>query len=262
MLFVVQCAGCEFQGSHQHWIAVQWCNACLHTASLCYVFILPFQSALQELEELKQIVPKESLVYFLIGKVGEASLSLEVLCFPSWQKLLDEKTWCLLPSCLHLGQRSENSHSLQWSLLHVISQHACFQPQKTGATSGYFYYPPRGDNPNSCCLFYICRLERIRFRKQGMDLCWDLTLRRGAAAGFLGRSAHQSSVLLIWAFIQVGPHSNLLMLHQKCCINVCVNVFDSPISSLSVCFSWWPSQAHRGDVLPWQFGKWEALMRL
>lgn len=27
------------------------------------------QAALQELEELKQIVPKESLVYFLIGKV-------------------------------------------------------------------------------------------------------------------------------------------------------------------------------------------------
>lgn len=28
------------------------------------------QAALQELEELKQIVPKESLVYFLIGKVS------------------------------------------------------------------------------------------------------------------------------------------------------------------------------------------------
>lgn len=41
-------------------------------------FFLPFQSALQELEELKQIVPKESLVYFLIGKVGEISL-----CFVS-----------------------------------------------------------------------------------------------------------------------------------------------------------------------------------
>lgn len=39
-------------------------------------FFLPFQSALQELEELKQIVPKESLVYFLIGKVGETSLCL------------------------------------------------------------------------------------------------------------------------------------------------------------------------------------------
>ncbi|KAL4695365.1 hypothetical protein H8959_000460 [Pygathrix nigripes] len=28
-----------------------------------------YKSALQELEELKQIVPKESLIYFLIGKV-------------------------------------------------------------------------------------------------------------------------------------------------------------------------------------------------
>ena len=28
------------------------------------------KEALAELEELKQIVPKESLVYFLIGKVG------------------------------------------------------------------------------------------------------------------------------------------------------------------------------------------------
>lgn len=28
-----------------------------------------FQEALTELEQLKQIVPKESLVYFLIGKV-------------------------------------------------------------------------------------------------------------------------------------------------------------------------------------------------
>lgn len=33
------------------------------------VFFSSFQYALQELEELKQIVPKESLVYFLIGKV-------------------------------------------------------------------------------------------------------------------------------------------------------------------------------------------------
>lgn len=34
---------------------------------LLYVFF--FQEALTELEQLKQIVPKESLVYFLIGKV-------------------------------------------------------------------------------------------------------------------------------------------------------------------------------------------------
>lgn len=32
--------------------------------------IISLQAALQELEELKQIVPKESLVYFLIGKVS------------------------------------------------------------------------------------------------------------------------------------------------------------------------------------------------
>lgn len=36
--------------------------------SLC-VGPVCLQAALQELEELKQIVPKESLVYFLIGKV-------------------------------------------------------------------------------------------------------------------------------------------------------------------------------------------------
>lgn len=36
------------------------------TGLLSPVFL---QAALQELEELKQIVPKESLVYFLIGKV-------------------------------------------------------------------------------------------------------------------------------------------------------------------------------------------------
>ena len=36
---------------------------------MCIVFVC-FQEALAELEELKQIVPKESLVYFLIGKVS------------------------------------------------------------------------------------------------------------------------------------------------------------------------------------------------
>lgn len=35
---------------------------------LLYVRVF-FQEALTELEQLKQIVPKESLVYFLIGKV-------------------------------------------------------------------------------------------------------------------------------------------------------------------------------------------------
>lgn len=35
---------------------------------LLYVWVF-FQEALTELEQLKQIVPKESLVYFLIGKV-------------------------------------------------------------------------------------------------------------------------------------------------------------------------------------------------
>lgn len=36
---------------------------------LLFVFGFFFQEALTELEQLKQIVPKESLVYFLIGKV-------------------------------------------------------------------------------------------------------------------------------------------------------------------------------------------------
>ena len=39
----------------------------LSTSNAALVCVL--QAALQELEELKQIVPKESLVYFLIGKV-------------------------------------------------------------------------------------------------------------------------------------------------------------------------------------------------
>ncbi|XP_019493188.1 PREDICTED: cell division cycle protein 27 homolog [Hipposideros armiger] len=50
------------------------------------------QSALQELEELKQIVPKESLVYFLIGKVykklGQTHLALMNF---SWAMDLDPK---------------------------------------------------------------------------------------------------------------------------------------------------------------------------
>lgn len=39
-----------------------------------FCFVSFFQEALQELEELKQIVPKESLVYFLIGKVDNLLL--------------------------------------------------------------------------------------------------------------------------------------------------------------------------------------------
>lgn len=60
----------------------------------CYskVFLCLFQSALQELEELKQIVPKESLVYFLIGKVykklGQTHLALMNF---SWAMDLDPK---------------------------------------------------------------------------------------------------------------------------------------------------------------------------
>eukprot|EP00061_Rhincodon_typus_P012818 g38790.t1 len=50
------------------------------------------QAALQELEELKQIVPKESLVYFLIGKVykklGQTHLALMNF---SWAMDLDPK---------------------------------------------------------------------------------------------------------------------------------------------------------------------------
>nr|XP_033932818.1 cell division cycle protein 27 homolog [Pseudochaenichthys georgianus] len=49
-------------------------------------------AALQELEELKQIVPKESLVYFLIGKVykklGQTHLALMNF---SWAMDLDPK---------------------------------------------------------------------------------------------------------------------------------------------------------------------------
>jgi len=36
----------------------------------CKLRYLCLQEALQELEELKEIVPKESLVYFLIAKVS------------------------------------------------------------------------------------------------------------------------------------------------------------------------------------------------
>lgn len=85
--------------------ACWWC-ACpllglgiwLHLVSqLCRILLLLsflsfFQSALQELEELKQIVPKESLVYFLIGKVykklGQTHLALMNF---SWAMDLDPK---------------------------------------------------------------------------------------------------------------------------------------------------------------------------
>lgn len=39
------------------------------------------QEALKELEELKQIVPKESLVYFLIGKVRKLTDIIAILDF-------------------------------------------------------------------------------------------------------------------------------------------------------------------------------------
>lgn len=41
----------------------------VHFMFMVCLWFLFFQEALTELEQLKQIVPKESLVYFLIGKV-------------------------------------------------------------------------------------------------------------------------------------------------------------------------------------------------
>ena len=43
-----------------------------HRASI-YFATERYQEALQELEELKQIIPKESLVYFIMGKVSHWS---------------------------------------------------------------------------------------------------------------------------------------------------------------------------------------------
>lgn len=61
--------GCKAIGNNW-WVT----SACLLSASFIWLnsrLLWPvlLQAALQELEELKQIVPKESLVYFLIGKV-------------------------------------------------------------------------------------------------------------------------------------------------------------------------------------------------
>ena len=39
-----------------------------------------YQDALRELEELKQIIPKESLVYFIMGKVGMKFLYMSFYC--------------------------------------------------------------------------------------------------------------------------------------------------------------------------------------
>lgn len=54
-------------------ISFTWSKNCFEFAFRNHLFeselIYSLQAALQELEELKQIVPKESLVYFLIGKV-------------------------------------------------------------------------------------------------------------------------------------------------------------------------------------------------
>ena len=52
------------------------CSHDLATLTCLSVSDLSVQAALQELEELKQIVPKESLVYFLIGKVTVISCPL------------------------------------------------------------------------------------------------------------------------------------------------------------------------------------------
>ena len=54
-----------------------------------HCFFFCFQEALAELEELKQIVPKESLVYFLIGKVSaQNEYSLYAVLLLYIQKML------------------------------------------------------------------------------------------------------------------------------------------------------------------------------
>ena len=55
-----------------------------------YFLIFFFQEALKELGELKELVPKESIVYFLIGKVSSLQYSLTpentVVCSYIYQK--------------------------------------------------------------------------------------------------------------------------------------------------------------------------------
>lgn len=69
---------------------------------------MSLQAALQELEELKQIVPKESLVYFLIGKVTSPSvcltrLSVRPICLSvCLTRLSTRLSDCPLPACLSL----------------------------------------------------------------------------------------------------------------------------------------------------------------
>lgn len=52
-----------------------WYNGTIGLSVTCLSLTYSLQAALQELEELKQIVPKESLVYFLIGKVTRKCIS-------------------------------------------------------------------------------------------------------------------------------------------------------------------------------------------
>ena len=52
--------------STQHFLLVQVAT-CIVIASTKDIFV--FQEALQELKELQQLVPKDSLVYFMMGKV-------------------------------------------------------------------------------------------------------------------------------------------------------------------------------------------------
>ena len=59
--------------------------------------MLCYQEALQELQELKEIVPKESLVYFLMAKVG----GLTSLCY--W---FDIGSFCILLSICSVSGKS------------------------------------------------------------------------------------------------------------------------------------------------------------
>ena len=67
------------------------------TVAACVVlYLLYCQEALQELQELQQIVPKESLVYFLMAKVRLVSLRyvLDVSSLP-----ISERSSC----CRNIG---------------------------------------------------------------------------------------------------------------------------------------------------------------
>ncbi len=68
---MVPLAGCS-GGAHNNYAIIILIYRSLYEKPtfIMFCFVSFFQEALQELEELKQIVPKESLVYFLIGKVN------------------------------------------------------------------------------------------------------------------------------------------------------------------------------------------------